>query len=113
MYNFLFSNEIISIQARPILIDGKVSRLLDPTLGGNYNQDEMERVVLAASLCIRRAPRARPPMSLVSSDSINYTKFLSKSKVTSEKWVISSFSFLKTDKFTPGCSISGFETSPR
>uniref|UniRef100_A0A0A0KIT6 Protein kinase domain-containing protein n=1 Tax=Cucumis sativus TaxID=3659 RepID=A0A0A0KIT6_CUCSA len=57
--------ESLVMWARPILIDGKVSRLLDPTLGGNYNQDEMERVVLAASLCIRRAPRARPPMSLV------------------------------------------------
>lgn len=57
--------ESLVMWARPILIDGKVSRLLDRSLGGNYNPEEMERVVLAASLCIRRAPRARPPMSLV------------------------------------------------
>ncbi|KAG7032827.1 Proline-rich receptor-like protein kinase PERK10 [Cucurbita argyrosperma subsp. argyrosperma] len=57
--------ESLVMWARPILIDGKVSRLLDPNLGSNYNKDEMERVVLAASLCIRRTPRARPPMSHV------------------------------------------------
>ncbi|XP_022939108.1 uncharacterized protein LOC111445110 isoform X1 [Cucurbita moschata] len=57
--------ESLVMWAKPILIDGKVSQLLDPSLGGNYDQDEMERVILAASLCIRRAPRARPPMSLV------------------------------------------------
>ncbi|XP_022141711.1 probable receptor-like serine/threonine-protein kinase At5g57670 isoform X2 [Momordica charantia] len=57
--------ESLVMWARPILIDAKVSRLLDPSLGCDYDQDEMERVVLAASLCIRRAPRARPPISLV------------------------------------------------
>lgn len=53
-------------QASPILNSGKVARLLDPSLGDNYDQDHMERMVLAATLCIRRAPRARPQMSLVS-----------------------------------------------
>ncbi|XP_022923606.1 probable LRR receptor-like serine/threonine-protein kinase At5g16900 [Cucurbita moschata] len=57
--------ESLVMWARPILTDGKVYRLLDPNLGSNYNKDEMERVVLAASLCIRRTPRARPPMSHV------------------------------------------------
>ena len=54
------------IQAKPILNDGKVSQLLDPSLGDVYDRDQMERMVLAARLCIRRAPRARPQMSLVS-----------------------------------------------
>ena len=54
-------------QASPILNNGKVlSQLLDPSLGDNYDHEEMERMVLAATLCIRRAPRARPQMSLVS-----------------------------------------------
>lgn len=43
-----------------------MSTLLDPSLGINYDQDQMERMVLASTLCIRRAPRARPQMSLVS-----------------------------------------------
>jgi len=40
--------------------------LLDPSLGDNYDHEEMERMVLAATLCIRRAPGARPKMSFVS-----------------------------------------------
>jgi len=53
------------LQANPILNSGKVLQLLDPSLGDNYDPEEMERMVLAATLCIRRAPRARPQMSLV------------------------------------------------
>lgn len=54
------------MQASPILNSGKVLQMLDPSLGENYDHEEMERMVLAATLCIRRAPRARPLMSLVS-----------------------------------------------
>lgn len=57
--------ESLVIWATPILNSGKVAQLLDPTLGDNYDRDEMERMVLAAILCIRRAPRARPQMSIV------------------------------------------------
>ncbi|KAF5467900.1 hypothetical protein F2P56_012107 [Juglans regia] len=58
--------ESLVMWARPILNGGKVSQLLDPSLGTKYNPDQMERMVIAARLCIRRAPRARPQMSLVS-----------------------------------------------
>lgn len=54
------------LQATPILNSGKVLQLLDPSLGENYDHGEMEKMVLAATLCIKRAPRARPQMSLVS-----------------------------------------------
>ncbi|XP_062101763.1 protein kinase STUNTED [Humulus lupulus] len=57
--------ESLVMWAKPILYGGKVSQLLDPCLGTNYNQDQMERMVLAATLCIKRAPRARPQMGLV------------------------------------------------
>ncbi|EXB28442.1 Proline-rich receptor-like protein kinase PERK1 [Morus notabilis] len=57
--------ESLVMWAKPILNEGKVSKLLDPSLGGSYDQDRIERMVLAATLCIRRAPRARPQMSLV------------------------------------------------
>lgn len=53
-------------QASPILNSGKVLQLLDPSLGDNYDHEEMEKMVLAATLCIKRAPKARPQMSLVS-----------------------------------------------
>ena len=58
--------DVYFYQAKPILHGGKVSKLLDPCMGCNYSQDQIERMVLAATLCIRRAPRARPHMSLVS-----------------------------------------------
>ncbi|KAK4572685.1 hypothetical protein RGQ29_030922, partial [Quercus rubra] len=53
--------------AKQILNGGKVSQLLDPSLGDNYDQDQMERMILAATLCIRRAPRARPQISILNS----------------------------------------------
>ncbi|KAJ6954271.1 receptor-like serine/threonine-protein kinase [Populus alba x Populus x berolinensis] len=51
--------------AKPILNGGKISQLLDSSLGDSYDLDQMERMVLAATLCVKRAPRARPQMSLV------------------------------------------------
>ncbi|KAL6962247.1 hypothetical protein U1Q18_037203 [Sarracenia purpurea var. burkii] len=57
--------ESLVMWAKPILNAGKVAQLLDPSLGNNYDQDQMESMVLAAILCIRRAPRARPKMSIV------------------------------------------------
>uniref|UniRef100_A0A0R0GHV6 Protein kinase domain-containing protein n=1 Tax=Glycine max TaxID=3847 RepID=A0A0R0GHV6_SOYBN len=58
--------ESLVMWASPILNSGKVLQMLDPSLGENYDHEEMERMVLAATLCIRRAPRARPLMSLIS-----------------------------------------------
>ncbi|RDX88971.1 Receptor-like cytosolic serine/threonine-protein kinase RBK2, partial [Mucuna pruriens] len=58
--------ESIVMWASPILNSGKVLQLLDPSLGDNYDNEEMEKMVLAATLCIKRAPRARPQMSLIS-----------------------------------------------
>jgi hypothetical protein len=52
-------------QAKPILEGGKVSQLL-PRLGSEYDDDHIERMVLAATLCLRRSPKWRPQMSLVS-----------------------------------------------
>ncbi|KAH9691396.1 protein kinase domain-containing protein [Citrus sinensis] len=57
--------ESLVMWAKPILSSGKVTQLLDPALGNNYDYDQMERMVLASILCIRRDPRARPQMSLV------------------------------------------------
>ncbi|XP_050235442.1 protein kinase STUNTED-like [Mercurialis annua] len=57
--------ESLLMWANPILSDGKFSQLLDPSLGDDYDRDQMERMVLAATLCVKRSPRARPQMSLV------------------------------------------------
>ncbi|KAG6605338.1 Proline-rich receptor-like protein kinase PERK1, partial [Cucurbita argyrosperma subsp. sororia] len=57
--------ESLVMWAKPILMEGKVSQLLDPRLGSDYNHDQIGRMILAATLCIRRAPRHRPQISLV------------------------------------------------
>ncbi|CAN1234586.1 Protein kinase STUNTED [Linum perenne] len=57
--------ESVVMWARPILHGGKISQLLDQSLGSDYDHEEIHRMVLAATLSIRRDPRARPPMSTV------------------------------------------------
>ncbi|XP_022880228.1 probable receptor-like serine/threonine-protein kinase At5g57670 isoform X2 [Olea europaea var. sylvestris] len=57
--------ESLVMWAKPILNSGKFVQLLDPNIGSHYDQEQVERMVLAAALCIRRAPRARPHMTLV------------------------------------------------
>uniref|UniRef100_A0A1D1XSR4 Receptor-like cytosolic serine/threonine-protein kinase RBK2 n=1 Tax=Anthurium amnicola TaxID=1678845 RepID=A0A1D1XSR4_9ARAE len=57
--------ESLVIWAKPILQNGKVKQLLDPSLGDEFDADQVERMIIAASLCIRREPRLRPRMALV------------------------------------------------
>ncbi|CAN8234253.1 unnamed protein product [Cochlearia groenlandica] len=59
--------ESLVMWAKPILDDGKYSQLFDPSLCDNNknNSDQMQRMALAATLCIRRNPQARPKMSIV------------------------------------------------
>ncbi|XAR49594.1 Non-specific serine/threonine protein kinase [Bertholletia excelsa] len=57
--------ESLVLWAKPILNGGKVAQLLDPSLVNDYDHDQLEKMVLAAKLCLRRAPRARPSMSIV------------------------------------------------
>ncbi|KAG2254955.1 hypothetical protein Bca4012_102150 [Brassica carinata] len=57
--------ESLVLWAKPILDDGKYSQLLDSSLKDNNNGDQMQRMALAATLCIRRSPQARPKMSIV------------------------------------------------
>ncbi|KAK3031941.1 hypothetical protein RJ639_036225 [Escallonia herrerae] len=57
--------ESLVMWAKPILEGEKVLQLLDPSMGSNYDHDQLEKMVLAASLCIRRAPDSRPQIGLV------------------------------------------------
>ncbi|KAJ9704119.1 hypothetical protein PVL29_005419 [Vitis rotundifolia] len=57
--------ESLVMWAKPILRSGKISKLLDPDLDSNYDDPQIERMVLAATLCLRRAPRFRPQIGLV------------------------------------------------
>lgn len=68
----LLKLQFFCVQARPVLNGGKFAQILDPSLGCGYDSDLMERMMLAATLCIRRSPRARPHMSLVSTLKLSY-----------------------------------------
>ncbi|XP_010471913.1 PREDICTED: probable receptor-like serine/threonine-protein kinase At5g57670 [Camelina sativa] len=57
--------ESLVMWAKPILDDRKYSQLLDPSLRDNNDNDQMQMMALAATLCIRRSPQARPKMSIV------------------------------------------------
>lgn len=52
--------ESLVIWANTILKDEKLSQLLDSRLGSDYDHEQIERLVLAATLCIRREPQTRP-----------------------------------------------------
>ncbi|XP_038997878.1 probable receptor-like serine/threonine-protein kinase At5g57670 isoform X2 [Hibiscus syriacus] len=57
--------ESLVMWAKPILKDSNFSQLLDPQLGSSYECRQIERMILAATLCIRRAPLMRPQVSLI------------------------------------------------
>lgn len=56
----------VHVQAKPILDDKEYSLLLDPSLQDDNKGNQMERMVLAATLCIRHNPQSRPEMGMVS-----------------------------------------------
>ncbi|PIA28503.1 hypothetical protein AQUCO_06900046v1 [Aquilegia coerulea] len=81
--------ESLVMWAKPILNDGKIVQLLDPSLGNDYDIDQMERMALASRLCIQRSPRARPQMSLVLKllqGDVEVTKWARQQILTSEEF---------------------------
>lgn len=53
------------VWTKPLIDNNDMKQLVDPALGDNYVPEEMERVVLTASLCIEHCPLLRPRMSQV------------------------------------------------
>ncbi|XP_057998755.1 receptor-like cytosolic serine/threonine-protein kinase RBK2 isoform X2 [Hevea brasiliensis] len=55
----------VVIWAKNLLNNNSIKELVDPSLGDNYDPEEMERVVLTASLCVEQSPILRPRMNQV------------------------------------------------
>ncbi|CAL0302406.1 unnamed protein product [Lupinus luteus] len=55
----------IVVWARPLIDANNIRDLVDPSLGDDYDQEEMKCVVLTASLCVEQSPFLRPRMSEV------------------------------------------------
>jgi len=57
--------ESLVMWANSIIQGGKLAQLVDPNLPTEGHSDEVERMTLAASLCIRQAPQNRPQIDVV------------------------------------------------
>ncbi|XP_068640782.1 protein kinase STUNTED-like [Aristolochia californica] len=57
--------ESLVMWAMPILEKGDAQNLLDPNLGEDLDKDQMQRMIAAASLCLKRRANHRPTMSQV------------------------------------------------
>lgn len=51
--------------AKPFLLTKNLTELVDEALGGTYNVEEMNRMIMVTSLCIQQTPTERPQMSQV------------------------------------------------
>lgn len=56
-------------QAKPLMESGEIGKLADPRLKC-YDAKELQRVVLAASCCVRQSSVERPTMSEVCFDNV-------------------------------------------
>lgn len=74
------------MQARPLLAtaiqDGNYDELVDKRLEGNYNSDEMARMVSCAAASVRHSARRRPRMSQVSQNMTMIFSFCSPAPST-------------------------------
>ncbi|THU47838.1 hypothetical protein C4D60_Mb09t19860 [Musa balbisiana] len=59
------SKQSLLVWAKPLIESGRIAELADPKLEGKYDMDQMQRLVLTASYCVRQSSIWRPPMSKV------------------------------------------------
>ncbi|XP_061349887.1 probable receptor-like serine/threonine-protein kinase At5g57670 [Gastrolobium bilobum] len=59
------SKQNILLWAKPLMESGNIAELADPTMEGKYDEEQLYRVVLTASYCVRQIATWRPPMSEV------------------------------------------------
>ncbi|XP_023548346.1 receptor-like cytosolic serine/threonine-protein kinase RBK1 [Cucurbita pepo subsp. pepo] len=59
------SQQSLVIWAKPLLDNNSFQELMDPKLGDDYDQTEMRRTMLAASMCINQSSSMRPHMNSV------------------------------------------------
>ncbi|XP_027911785.1 PTI1-like tyrosine-protein kinase 1 isoform X2 [Vigna unguiculata] len=57
--------ESVVVWAKPMIDSGDIKGLLDPDLEGKFDEIQLQRMVMAASLCIQRAARLRPKLNQI------------------------------------------------
>ncbi|WJX85480.1 Receptor-like cytosolic serine/threonine-protein kinase rbk2 [Trifolium repens] len=53
-------HQSLVLWAKPLLDANNIKDLVDPSLGGDYDQQQMDCIVLTASLCVENSPILRP-----------------------------------------------------
>lgn len=59
------SKQNLLLWAKPLMESGNITELVDPKLENKYDSDQMRRLVLTASYCVRQSSIWRPSMSEV------------------------------------------------
>ncbi|XP_031095681.1 probable receptor-like serine/threonine-protein kinase At5g57670 [Ipomoea triloba] len=59
------SRQNLLLWAKPLMEGGKLDELADPRLEGDYEMDQLHRMVLTASYCVRQSSMWRPTMTEV------------------------------------------------
>ncbi|KAL3508016.1 hypothetical protein ACH5RR_033398 [Cinchona calisaya] len=59
------SNKSVVMWAKPFLISKNIEELVDPSLGSAYDAEQINLMVMVASLCIQQSSTERPQMSQV------------------------------------------------
>ncbi|WCJ42412.1 Protein kinase superfamily protein [Euphorbia peplus] len=59
------SKQNLLLWAKPLMEAGKIRELADPKLQGKYDEDQMYKLVLTASFCVRQSSIWRPSMTEV------------------------------------------------
>ena len=66
----------LNLQAKPLMESGHVSELVDPKLEDKYDLDQMHRLVLTASYCVRQSSIWRPSMSEVPKKNTRHSSYI-------------------------------------
>ncbi|XP_021755894.1 probable receptor-like serine/threonine-protein kinase At5g57670 [Chenopodium quinoa] len=59
------STQSLLLWAMPLMENGKISELVDTRLEGEYDQDQLHKILLTASCCVRHSSTWRPSMNEV------------------------------------------------
>ncbi|XP_039141459.1 probable receptor-like serine/threonine-protein kinase At5g57670 isoform X2 [Dioscorea cayenensis subsp. rotundata] len=59
------SKQSLLLWAKPLITRGKIAQMADPNLKGKYDKDQLEKLVLVASYCVRQSAVWRPTMNEV------------------------------------------------
>jgi hypothetical protein len=76
------------VKAKPLLDSNNVKELVDPSLGNEYDPEELVHTLAVASMCIHHSSSSRPSVNSVSNSSLSATWMCKMSKLTPDMLVV-------------------------